>query len=152
MRYKIKVEDQWLEVDIENLRTRPIIARVEGETFEVWPATELRSQSTTATAPVRAPATTETSGSPASSQPGPMPASAPGADGTQAVRAPIPGVIVSIAVQPGDEVTAGQAVCVLEAMKMNNTIRAVRAGRIARVSVSVGQHVKHHEVLMEFAE
>lgn len=150
MRYKIKVEDQWLEVDIENLRTRPIIARVEGETFEVWPATELRSQSTTATAPVRAPAATETGSSPASSQPGPGPA--PGSDGTNVVRAPIPGVIVSIAVQPGDEVTAGQAVCVLEAMKMNNTIRTVQGGRIARVSVSVGQHVKHHEVLMEFAE
>jgi biotin carboxyl carrier protein len=71
---------------------------------------------------------------------------------TKAVRAPIPGVIVSIGVQPGDEVTAGQELCVLEAMKMNNAIRASRAGQVATVYVSVGQHVKHHEVLIEYAD
>jgi propionyl-CoA carboxylase alpha chain len=61
-------------------------------------------------------------------------------------------VIVSVAVQPGDTVQVGQELCVLEAMKMNNTIRAARAGTVARVNVSVGQHVKHGEVLLEYAE
>ncbi len=67
-----------------------------------------------------------------------------------AVRAPIPGVIVSVAVQPGQAVTVGQELCVLEAMKMKNVIRAPRAGVIAAVRVAVGQTVKHKDVLVEY--
>jgi biotin carboxyl carrier protein len=60
-------------------------------------------------------------------------------------------VIVSIAVQQEDEVSAGQELLVLEAMKMKNSIRANRAGKIAAIGVSVGQHVQHNQVLVEFA-
>jgi propionyl-CoA carboxylase alpha chain len=71
---------------------------------------------------------------------------------SKAVLAPIPGVIVSIAVEPGAEVEQGQELCILEAMKMKNVIRSPRAGQIAAIKVSAGQHVKHHDLLMEFAE
>jgi biotin carboxyl carrier protein len=67
------------------------------------------------------------------------------------VRAPIPGVIVALSVQPGVAVTFGQELCVLEAMKMENMIRAPRAGTIAAVRVTVGQHVKRQDVLVEYA-
>jgi biotin carboxyl carrier protein len=66
------------------------------------------------------------------------------------VLAPIPGVIISIQVKQGDEVSLGQELCVLEAMKMKNTIRSPRAGVIASVNVSSGETVKHHDVLVEF--
>jgi propionyl-CoA carboxylase alpha chain len=66
------------------------------------------------------------------------------------VYAPLPGVIDSIAVQPGDQVEAGQELCVLEAMKMKNVIRSARSGEVARLHVSVGQHVKHNDALIEF--
>jgi biotin carboxyl carrier protein len=144
MRYRVKVQEQWFEVEIENLRQRPILATVEGETFEVWPASELPSQLTAATPTVRTPEMVEPS-VPAS------PTTEPGAD-DQAVRAPIPGVVVSVAVQPGDQVQPGQELCVIEAMKMNNPIRAARAGTIATVYVSPGQHVRHHGRLIEYAE
>ncbi len=71
---------------------------------------------------------------------------------TNVVRAPIPGVIISIAVQPGDTVEVGQELCVLEAMKMKNAIRAPRAGTIGKVLAAVGEHVQHHDLLIEFAE
>ena len=149
MRYKVKIENQWFDVEIEDLRGRPVIATVEGESFEVWPSTGLQTQPLKAAKPLRTTVASEP-------VPGPLPAQrlapAPGDADTKAVHAPIPGVIVSIGVQPGDEVTAGQELCVLEAMKMNNAIRASRAGRVATVYVSVGQHVKHHEVLIEYTD
>jgi biotin carboxyl carrier protein len=68
------------------------------------------------------------------------------------ICAPMPGSIVSVAVQPGDRVEVGQDVCVLEAMKMNNRIRAPRAGMIAQIHVSVGQQVQHGDALVTFAD
>ena len=81
-------------------------------------------------------------------------ASAPtaGVDNAKAVRAPIPGVIISVAVKPGDVVKHGQELCVLEAMKMKNVIRASRAGTISVVHTTAQQHVKHHDVLMEYTD
>jgi biotin carboxyl carrier protein len=49
-------------------------------------------------------------------------------------------------------VVAGQELCVLEAMKMKNTIRASRDGEISKVHITVGQHVKHHDILVEYAD
>ena len=147
MKYHVKIDDQWFKVEIENPRARPVVAQVEGETFEVWPASELPLQpaqgSVAKPEPVSPP--------PAIVAEAPAAPASP-AECANAACAPIPGVIVSIAVQPGHTVQVGQELCVLEAMKMNNTIRAARAGTVARVNVSVGQHVKHGEVLLEYAE
>jgi glutaconyl-CoA/methylmalonyl-CoA decarboxylase subunit gamma len=54
-------------------------------------------------------------------------------------------------VSPGDEVEVGGELCILEAMKMKNAIRATRAGQIAAVHVSTGQHVKHNDPLVEYS-
>jgi biotin carboxyl carrier protein len=63
----------------------------------------------------------------------------------------MPGSIVSVAVQPGDQVELGQDLCVLDAMKMNNRIRAPRAGTIAQVHVGPGQQVQYGDPLVTFA-
>jgi biotin carboxyl carrier protein len=73
-------------------------------------------------------------------------------DKGKAVLAPIPGVILSVAVCAGATVKVGQELCVLEAMKMKNAIRSTRAGVIANVYVSEGDHVKHGQVLVDFAD
>lgn len=65
------------------------------------------------------------------------------------VRAVIPGRIVSVAVNPGDEVAAGDRLVVVEAMKMQNDVRAPRAGRITRVAVGPGQTVELRDILVE---
>lgn len=64
------------------------------------------------------------------------------------VRAIIPGRIVALSVGPGDEVAAGQQLLVLEAMKMQNELRAPREGAIERVPVAVGENVEVGDLLM----
>jgi biotin carboxyl carrier protein len=67
--------------------------------------------------------------------------------GDVAVRAPMPGLVVNVLVQPGDEVRRGQTVAVLEAMKMENDLQAPRPGIVKEVRVAGGQTVKQDEVL-----
>src|SRR6478752_5960342 len=62
--------------------------------------------------------------------------------GPTAVRAIIPGRVVSVAVTSGDTVSAGQRLLAVEAMKMENELRAPRDGVVERVEVSVGQTVE----------
>jgi len=57
------------------------------------------------------------------------------------IRATLPGLVVAINVADGDEVEEGASLLTIEAMKMQNEVRAPRAGRIASVGVSVGQPV-----------
>jgi len=69
--------------------------------------------------------------------------------GATELRAIIPGRIVAVAVAPGDNVVSGQQLLVIEAMKMQNELRAPRAGVIARVIVGPGQTVDLGDLLVE---
>ncbi len=62
--------------------------------------------------------------------------------GAEAVNAPMPGTILSINVNVGDTVKAGDTVMILEAMKMENEIAAPKAGKIASVNVTKGATVE----------
>ena len=64
---------------------------------------------------------------------------AAGGDGT--VRSPMPGTVLAVHVAPGDTVSAGQAVAVVEAMKMEHTVTAPVAGTVAEVAARAGQQV-----------
>jgi len=64
------------------------------------------------------------------------------------VRAIIPGKVVAISVNPGDAVTAGQQLLVVEAMKMQNELRAPRDGTIDRVGVGVGVNIEIGDLLV----
>lgn len=66
------------------------------------------------------------------------------------VRAPMPGLVLHLRVQPGDTVEAGEGLLVLEAMKMENEIKAAHAGTIARVHVQPGEPVTKNALLVEF--
>ena len=72
-----------------------------------------------------------------------------GHGGATELRAIIPGRIVAVAVAPGDNVVPGQQLLVIEAMKMQNELRAPRAGVIARVIVGPGQTVDLGDLLVE---
>jgi len=65
------------------------------------------------------------------------------------LKAPIPGLVTQVLVEVGDLVEAGQPLLVLEAMKMENEIRAPRAGKVRVVSATSGQGVKLNDVLVE---
>ena len=61
----------------------------------------------------------------------------------------MPGLVVSVAVGAGDVVAAGQPLAVLEAMKMQNPVRAPRSGRVSRVLVVAGAVVEGGAPLVE---
>jgi 3-methylcrotonyl-CoA carboxylase alpha subunit len=70
------------------------------------------------------------------------------AGGGDRVVAPMPGRVVLVRVQPGDEVTEGQELAIMEAMKMEITLRAPRAGSIAAVQAQAGEFVEADAVLI----
>ena len=70
------------------------------------------------------------------------------AGGTARVQAPMPGKIVRVLAGAGDEVSAGQGLVVMEAMKMENEIRAPRAGRVKETPVREGQAVETGALLV----
>lgn len=70
------------------------------------------------------------------------------ADGEQRIAAPMPGRVLRILVAAGDEVALRQPVIVVEAMKMENELRAPKAGRIKEVAVEVGASVESGRLLV----
>lgn len=68
------------------------------------------------------------------------------------LKAPMPGLVVSIDVEVGQEVTEGDGILVLEAMKMENTLTAPRNGVIKSISVKAGDKVEKNTVLIEMEE
>jgi biotin carboxyl carrier protein len=71
------------------------------------------------------------------------------AGGRQQVRAMMPGLVKEVLVEEGAEVTVGQGVVVLEAMKMENEIVAEAAGVVSKIFVAAGEHVDGGEPLFE---
>ncbi len=72
--------------------------------------------------------------------------------GRTVVKSPMPGLVVSVAVNEGDTVAEGQRLVILEAMKMENEIRAPRAGIVSRVEVAVGDSVMQGQVLLTLSQ
>jgi propionyl-CoA carboxylase alpha chain len=64
---------------------------------------------------------------------------------------PMPGLLVSLAVTTGQDVKAGQELCVVEAMKMENLLRAERDGRIAVLHAKPGDSLAVDQTILEFA-
>ena len=71
------------------------------------------------------------------------------ATGPSPLVAPMPGLVVRVNVQPGDEVQPGQPLVVMEAMKMENELRATSAGVVGSVRVQPGVAVEKGAVLVE---
>ncbi|MGK9051292.1 acetyl-CoA carboxylase biotin carboxylase subunit [Neorhizobium petrolearium] len=71
-------------------------------------------------------------------------------DTSKMLLCPMPGVITSVAVKMGDAVEAGQTLATVEAMKMENVLKAERKGVVKRVAASAGQSLAVDELIMEF--
>ncbi|MCI4644729.1 MAG: acetyl/propionyl/methylcrotonyl-CoA carboxylase subunit alpha [Hyphomonadaceae bacterium] len=72
-------------------------------------------------------------------------------DMSKLIISPMPGLVVSVDVTPGQDVKEGEAVCVVEAMKMQNIIRAEADGTVSAVNVGAGDSVAADEIMIEFA-
>ncbi len=66
------------------------------------------------------------------------------------IKAPMPGLILELKVKPGDEVKKGDVVLILEAMKMENIIKAPGDGLVKAVKVNLKQNVEKNQVLIQF--
>ena len=71
-------------------------------------------------------------------------------DTSKFLLCPMPGLVVKVNVAVGDEVQEGQALATVEAMKMENILRAERKGVVKSVSAEAGQSLKVDDVIMEF--
>ncbi len=122
---------------------------IAGQDVVATPAVASASASPVAVpATVPAPVMAPTSDSVPTDSPTDSPAaSRPKANHTS-VTAPLPGVIVGIAVKPGDQVREGQELAILEAMKMENSIEAPCSGTVRQISVSIGDTVSEGAVIL----
>jgi biotin carboxyl carrier protein len=75
-----------------------------------------------------------------------------GARGPAPLRAPMPGLVVRVLVESGQEVAVGAGVVVLEAMKMENELKAPSAGVVGAIRVGAGEPVEKGQVLVEFRD
>lgn len=85
---------------------------------------------------------------PAAPKAAPAPAPKAAAAGSVAVKAPLQGTVMKVNVKPGDTVTKGAPVAVIEALKMENDVPAPQDGVVASVDVKSGDSVKTDQVLL----
>lgn len=137
---RIKVGDNWYNVEVGELTHSPVQVTVEGETFLVeveglpdQPPARPRRGSTHSASIVAPPA----------------PRGSAGGTPNNIIASPLSGRVISILVRPGERISAGQEVCVVEAMKMEQSIRATRDGVIKEILVQPMDSVRTNDPLME---
>lgn len=92
--------------------------------------------------------TVDAPAAPAAPKAAPAPAPKAAAAGSVAVKAPLQGTVMKVNVKPGDTVTKGAPVAVIEALKMENDVPAPQDGVVASVAVKSGDSVKTDQVLL----
>ena len=140
-RLRVRVGGNWYNVEVGDLDRSPVQVTVDGETFTIeveglpgqMPARPRRGRTQTPGILVPPPASrvNPTSG-----------------DGNF-IRSPMPGRVISILVRPGDRVSVGQEVCVVEAMKMEQSIRSPQNGVVKEIRVQPMDSVRTNDPLME---
>jgi len=136
MKYTVTIADKSYKVEIEDIQARPIIALVDGQRFEVRPENGRKPE-------------IQKEAKEFKFEESPKPSTDLGANVNE-LTAPLPGTIIEIFCKTGDQVESGQVVVIIEAMKMKNSIRSTRAGKIAEILVSTGQTVAHKQALVRF--
>lgn len=145
--FDVSIQGKTYRVEVPDPGASPLQVIVDGELFAVGIVdTEAAGRSPSPAAPPPAP------------QPTALPSIArvevarpavpAGADTGGDIVAPMPGTILTMDVQVGQAVEAGQQVCVLEAMKMKNPIRTTHAGVVAEIAAQPGQSVAYGALLV----
>jgi len=141
MKYCITIKNKPYVVEIEDINARPVIAYVEGQRFEVIP--DMNPAGSKDNPETTIPSLTKEGKSSDLQKHDPN-------QQVNEMTAPLPGTVIEVFVKAGDVIEAGQVIVIIEAMKMKNSIRSTRAGKIAEVLTSVNQTVIHKQVLVKF--
>ncbi len=140
MKYNVTIQDKSHLVEIEDINARPVIAYVDGIRVEVIPDTNplgvdgVRQEVQKEAKEVHAFDRRQSASDPYANE----------------MTAPLPGTVVEVFVKEGDVIETGQVIVIIEAMKMKNSIRSTRSGKIAEVLVSPMQTVAHKQPLVRF--
>ena len=146
-RYQITLDGQSFDV---LLLSDPLQEQVQVEVDGVAFTAEVKHLSPRQKPGAEAPDPVEPSVSAGSPAAIPSPGAQAALSAGNSVTAPLPGVIKSIAVRPGQQVSLGDELLVIEAMKMDNIIRASRDGTVETIYASEGHQVAYGERLLEF--
>jgi biotin carboxyl carrier protein len=138
--YKYTINGNKYEVTIGDITDNIATLTVNGEEYKVEMEREAEPEKKK---PVVRPAAAAASDSSAAADKAGAPANK-----ANALKAPLPGVITDILVEVGQEVSAGDNVVVLEAMKMANNLQAEKSGKVTAICVQVGQSVMEDEALI----
>ena len=136
---RVKIGDRWYTVEVEEPLGSPARVTVEGETFlvEIDKGVARRTRARTFQPGIPPPATRGST--PAVDQ----------KDSDGIIKSPMSGKVLAIRVKPGAKVASGDEVCVVEAMKMEQSIKAPRAGTVKKIHVKPLQQVQIHAPLVE---
>ena len=175
-RYTVSIDDRSFVIDVLETAADRFEVSVDGQTFEATllgdhdlpgsvispeiPSSEARAGGPSASGPLPAAAPSVSGGSrPATAAaPGTAPIRRPStgagraAGRTEALSAPMPGVVLEVFVARGATIRRGDPILVLEAMKMRNTIRSPRDAVVVEVAVAAGQPVGPGDLLVRLAD
>ena len=127
---KIRVEKKWYNIEVDSISSDSAVVLVDGERFEV--KLEDVEKTSELIEEVSGPISNSVGGR---------------TDNYKEFKSPMPGIIISILVQTGDAVSQGQDICVLESMKMQQTLKSDMAGTIMGTSVSQGDQLLDGDVI-----
>lgn len=137
--YKFKIYGHEYETKVVRREEEEIVISVNGQEYKAY--LQPRKSTAKATPKLARPKTfiaddTKKTASPTESK------------GANFVKAPLPGLILKVSVKPGDPVKSGDTVCIMEAMKMQNTVAATADGVVGEVKVKEGDSVLEGQELL----
>jgi biotin carboxyl carrier protein len=145
---RLSVNGRVMEVDFENISGQPVYSLViDGKSYEAyvyeveneWQVLLLGQQYTVGVEDEREKRLRAAAGGEVAES------------GEFNLKAPMPGLVVSVAVEQDREVSKGDVLVILESMKMQNELRAPRAGKVTRVRVKPGETVEQRQTLLTLA-
>ena len=142
-KFKFTIAGQPYDTTVNEIEPNVCEVTVNGTVFQV----EIEKQETLKKKPVVAPRPAATATGAAASAA--KPAAAPAAAGTTVVKSPLPGSIVKVMVQAGQEIQKGDTLLTMESMKMENVIASEVTGKVKSVLVQPGQNVMQDDKLVE---
>ena len=140
-KFKFTIAGQPYDTTVNEIEPNVCEVTVNGTVFQV----EIEKQETLKKKPVVAPRPAATG----AAAPAAKPAAAPAAAGTTVVKSPLPGSIVKVMVQAGQEIKKGDILLTMESMKMENVIASEVTGKVKSVLVQPGQNVMQDDKLVE---
>ena len=140
-KFKFTIAGQPYDTTVNEIEPNVCEVTVNGTVFQV----EIEKQETVKKKPVVAPRPAATG----AAAPAAKPAAAPASAGTTVVKSPLPGSIVKVMVQAGQEIKKGDTLLTMESMKMENVIASEVTGKVKSVLVQPGQNVMQDDKLVE---